>query len=106
MTGKRPRLSWWRADNATLYEANTGRGGYVIELGGGHWNVDHRRGPRGSERRQLGKAATVENAKAIAEQDFARDRIGALREDFCWVIWNQHRGPPTFEWLHRDRGRP
>ena len=74
MTGKQARLSWWWRDDRKLYWASGCRGGYVVTLTNGCWAVDHRRGPRGSKRRQVGTASSVEGAKAIAERDFARVR--------------------------------
>ena len=70
MTAKHVQLSWWWRDDRNLYWASGCRGGYVVALynGGGYWNVDHRRGPGGTKRRQLGTAATVEEAKALAQR--------------------------------------
>src|SRR5262249_35451628 len=31
-------------------------------------------------------------------------KVGGGRVDFCWLVLDvQHRGPPTWGWLHRDR---
>jgi hypothetical protein len=70
------QLSWWaRANNANLIWATGHRGRYVVALyNGDYWNVDHRRGPRGWLRRQLGTAATAEQAKALAQADYDRVR--------------------------------
>jgi hypothetical protein len=73
MTRKQARLSWWHLDDKSVHWASgrRGRGHYMITpCSSDHWNVDHRRGPRGSWRRQLGIAATVEQAKAIAQTDY------------------------------------
>ena len=59
-------------DNANLWWANCCRGYYVVEPlhGGGYWNVDHRRWPHGTRRRQLGTAATAQEARALAQADY------------------------------------
>jgi hypothetical protein len=65
------RLNWWsRGDDPNLHWATGCKGRYVIALNGDHWNVDHRRGPGGRLRRQLGFATTVEAAKTIAQADY------------------------------------
>jgi hypothetical protein len=34
-------------------------------------------------------------------------KVGGGRVDFCWLVLDvQHRGPPTWGWLHRDGARP
>jgi hypothetical protein len=38
--------------------------------GGNQWNVDHRRGPHGRLRRQLGTAVTTKEGKALAQADY------------------------------------
>ena len=57
------RLKWWfHADRDSSPHWATGHGGvYVISVCGigDYWNVDHRRGPQGRMRRQLGGASTV-----------------------------------------------
>jgi hypothetical protein len=66
---KKETLSWWHLDDK--HWANSHPGHYVIAPSAGdYWNVDHQRGPRGSKRQHLGIAATVEQAKAIAEADY------------------------------------
>ena len=75
-------LSWWtRADNANLHWATGGRGRYIVSAcsSGNYWNVDHRRGPGGRMRRQLGGAATIEEAKALAQADYELAREAERR---------------------------
>jgi|GraSoi2013_100cm_1033763.scaffolds.fasta_scaffold207650_1 hypothetical protein len=82
MSGKQARLSWWHLDDKKVHWASgrRGRGHYVVALcAGDYWNVDYRRGPRGSWRRQLGTAATIAEAKAIAERDRAAAPAEILR---------------------------
>jgi hypothetical protein len=71
VTGKYVRLSWWsRSDNANLHWASGCRGCYVVAHNGDNWSVDHRRGLHGTKQRHLGTAATVMEARAIAQADF------------------------------------
>ena len=55
-----------------------GCGRYVVALCGDYWNVDHRRGVT-LQRRQLGTAATANEAMVIAQADYdlAREKIPA-----------------------------
>ena len=65
-------LAWCcRADDASMHWAGGQGGSYVVTYhrawsGGGFWNAAHEPGRR---RRQLGTAATVEQAKALAQRD-------------------------------------
>jgi hypothetical protein len=75
----RDPLSWWsHADDASVHWAGGHSGNYVVtyrsEWSGGHyWNAEHQRGRRV---RQLGVAATLEQAKALAQRDHDRAREG------------------------------
>jgi hypothetical protein len=72
MTRKQTRLSWWHLDDKKLHWANSRRGRYVVVLcAGDYWNVDLRRWAKRKKRRQLGTAATIAEAKAIAQADYA-----------------------------------
>jgi hypothetical protein len=68
----RDPLSWWSwLDDASAYWASGHSGRYFVvcrrEWAGGHyWTAEHQRGRRV---RQLGVAATLEQAKALAQRD-------------------------------------
>jgi hypothetical protein len=68
---KKETLSWWHLDDK--HWANSHPGHYVIasSASGDYWNVDHQHGSQGSWRQHLGIAATVEQAKAIAQADYS-----------------------------------
>jgi TolA-binding protein len=73
MTTKQTRLSWWHLDDKNVHWASgcRGRGHYMITpCSDDRWSVDHRRGPQGSWRRQLGTAVTIAEAKAIAQANY------------------------------------
>jgi hypothetical protein len=72
------RLSWsTRGNDANVWWALADGGRYFVTLHNGYWNVDHR--PWRRWRRQLGMAATANEAKALAQADYylAREKIRA-----------------------------
>jgi hypothetical protein len=75
MTADTNALAWWHAKKALRGSRNEwwalgGCGRYVVALYGDYWNVDHRRGVSGYKRRQLGTAATANEAMALAQADY------------------------------------
>ena len=82
MTDDTNALSWWHAKKALRGSRNewwalAGCGRYVVARDGDNWNVHHQ--PWHVRRRQLGTAATANEAKAIAQADYdlAREKIRA-----------------------------
>ena len=64
------KLDWWWSDDRTRYWANSPHGQYVVTLNGDHWNVAVVSWGRATRWRQLGTAATAQEAKALAQADY------------------------------------
>jgi hypothetical protein len=73
MTDDTNALAWWHARKALRGSRNewwamASCSRYVVALCGDYWNVAHQ--PIHRRRRQLGTAATANEAKAIAQADY------------------------------------